>query len=132
MKYMLLTYLDEQKWLALSAEQQREEMEKCQPHVDWLVSSGKLLGGAPLHPASTATTVRAHGGKRIVTDGPFAETREQLGGYTLIEAKDLDEAIDIAAGYLGDESLASIEVRPILDLADLPGAERMAHQVQAV
>jgi hypothetical protein len=132
MKYMLLTYLDEQKWLALSEEQQRAEMEKCQPHVEWLASSGKLLGGAPLHPVSMATTVRAQGGKRIVTDGPFAETREQLGGYTIIEANDLDEAIDIAAGYLGDESLASIEVRPILNVAEVPGGEPLAKHVQAV
>ncbi len=58
--------------------------------------------------------------------------REQLGGYTLVEAKDLDEAIDIAAGFLGDDSLASIEVRPILDLADLPGGEPLAEHVQAV
>ncbi len=132
MKYMLLTYMDEQKWLALSPEQQRAEMAKCEPLHVWLVSSGKVLGGAPLHPVSMATTVRAHGGKRIVTDGPFAETREQLGGYTLVEAKDLDEAIDIAAGFLGDDSLASIEVRPILDLADLPGGEPLAEHVQAV
>jgi len=132
MKYMLLTYLDEKKWLALTDEQQRADMEKCEPHVQRLASSGKLLGGSPLHPVSTATTVRAHAGKRIVTDGPFAETREQLGGYTIVEAKDLDEAIDIAAGFLGDDSLASIEVRPILDLADVPGSERFADHVRAV
>jgi hypothetical protein len=126
MQYLLLTYLDEEKWLALSKAQQREEMEKCAPHVERLQASGKLLGGNPLHPASTATTVRAHGGKRLVTDGPFAETREQLGGYTLIEATDLDEAIEIAAGYLGEDSIASIEVRPVLDLATLEAEWRAA------
>jgi hypothetical protein len=116
MQYLLLTYLDEEKWLALSEAQQREEMEKCAPHIARLEAEGKILGGQPLHPASTATTVRVHGGQRMVTDGPFAETREQLGGYTLIEARDLDEAVEIAAGYLGEDSLASIEVRPVLEL----------------
>jgi hypothetical protein len=120
MKYILLTYLDEQKWLALTEAQQQEEMARCEPHVQRLGSSGKLLDGAPLHPTSTATTVRVHQGKRLVTDGPFAETREQLGGYTLIEASDLDEAIDIAAGFLGDDSWVTIEVRPVLDLTGLP------------
>ena len=117
MKYMLLTYLDEQAWLAMTPEQQRAEMAKCEPHVQRMLAAGKILGGAPLHPTATATTVRAHGGKRLITDGPFAETREQLGGYTLIEADNLDEAIEIAAGYLGEESMATIEVRPIVDLS---------------
>src|SRR6266550_3335635 len=100
MHYLLLTYLDEQQWLALTEAQQKEEMAKCEPHIQRLLGSGKLLGGAPLHPTSTATTVRVQAGKRLVTDGPYAETREQLGGYSLIEAKDLDEAIEIAAGFM--------------------------------
>jgi hypothetical protein len=85
--------------------------------VQSLLASGKLLDGAPLHPTSTATTLRVKGGKRLVTDGPYAETREQLGGYTLIEAQDLDEAIEIAAGFLGDSDLATIEVRPVVEFA---------------
>jgi hypothetical protein len=117
MKYMLLTYLDEREWLALSEEQQQVEMAKCEPHVQSLLASGKLLDGAPLHPTSMATTLRFKGGKRLVTDGPYAETREQLGGYTLIEAKDLDEAIEIAAGFLADSEIATIEVRPVVELA---------------
>jgi hypothetical protein len=120
MKYMLLTYMDEQKWFALTPAQQQEEMAKCEPHVQRLASSGKLLDGAPLHPTSMATTVRVREGKRLVTDGPFAEAREQLGGYTLIEAKDLDEAIEIAAGFMGDGSWATIEVRPVVDLTEMP------------
>lgn len=116
MKYMLLTYLDEQEWLALSEAQQKEEIARCQPHVERLTASGKILGGAPLYPTSTAATIRVHGGKRLLTDGPFAETREQLGGYTLIEARDQAEAIEIAAGFLGDGSRATIEVRPIVEL----------------
>jgi hypothetical protein len=117
MKYMLLTYLDENAWAALSKEQQLAEMQKCEPHVKRLLSAGKILDGAPLHPTSTATTVRVKQGKRLVTDGPFAEAREQLGGYTLIEAANLDEAIDIAAGFFAgeDTGMATIEVRPVVD-----------------
>ena len=118
MKYLLLTYLDQNAWLALSADQQKAEMESCGPHVQWLVSSGKLLGGAPLEPTSAAATVKVRGGKRLVTDGPFAELREQIGGYTLIEAKDRAEAIEIAAGFFGTsplDSRATIEVRPVVD-----------------
>jgi hypothetical protein len=117
MKYMLLTYLNEREWLALSEEQQQVEMARCEPHVQSLLANGKLLDGAPLHPTSTATTLRVKSGKRLVTDGPYAETREQLGGYTLIEAKDLDEAIEIAAGFLADSEIPTIEVRPVVELA---------------
>jgi hypothetical protein len=120
MKYMLLTYLDEKAWLALTPEEQQREMSKCQPHVEKLMGTKKLLAGAPLHPTSTATTIRSRGGKRLLTDGPFAETREQLGGYTLIEADDLDDAIAIASGFLADSEIATIEVRPIVDFAGVP------------
>jgi hypothetical protein len=116
MKYMLLTYLDEKAWLSLSAAEQKRLMEECGPHIQKLLAAGKIIAGAPLHPTSTATTVRYRGGKRVLTDGPFAETREQLGGYTIIEADDLDDAIAIATGFVGTSAMASIEVRPIVDL----------------
>jgi len=116
MKYMLLTYLNEKTWLEMTPEQQKREMDSCAPHVQKLMGQNKLLAGAPLHPTSTATTVRYRDNKRLLTDGPFAETREQLGGYTIIEAKDLDEAIEIATGFVGTSTLASIEVRPIVEL----------------
>jgi hypothetical protein len=115
MKYMLLTYIDENAWHAMSPEEQRAEMARCEPHVKRLIKNGKMVDGAPLHPTSTATTIRVQAKKRMVTDGPFAETREQLGGYTLIDAADLDEAIEIAAGFLGDGSFATIEVRPVVE-----------------
>jgi hypothetical protein len=115
MKYMLLTYLDENAWLAMSDADRQKEMAKCEPHVRRLVASGQVLDGAPLHPTATATTIRVKRNKRLVTDGPFAETREQLGGYTLIEAANLDEAIEVAAGFLGEGSMATIEVRPVVD-----------------
>jgi hypothetical protein len=120
MKYMLLTYLDENAWLALTPEEQQRRMEAPGPHIKALKEKKKLLAGGPLHPTSTATTVRYRDGKRIVTDGPFAETREQLGGYTIIEADDLDDALAIASGFIGTQSLASIEVRPILEFDGVP------------
>jgi hypothetical protein len=95
-KYMLLIYFDE-AWdkLSLTARQQiyGEQLQLSEQ----LTSTGQYLAGAPLQPPSTATHVRIRDGKRLVTDGPFAETREQLGGYMLIDVKDLDEAIAIAA-----------------------------------
>jgi hypothetical protein len=119
MKYMLLTYLDEQAWAKLSEAEQKRAMAECGPHVQELIASGKILGGAPLHPTSMATTVSVRDGKRLVTGGPFAETREQLGGYTLINANDLDEAIAIAAGFLGTGSMATIEIRPVVEMEGL-------------
>lgn len=118
MKYMLLTYLDEKAWLASSPEEQRREMEACGPHVEKLLASKKLLAGAPLHPTTTATTLRIQGGKRLLTDGPFAETREQLGGYSILEADNLDDAIAIATGFLASSSTfkVTLELRPIVDL----------------
>jgi hypothetical protein len=116
MKYMLLTYLDEKAWLSLSAAEQKRVMEECGPHIQKLQAANKLIAGAPLHPTSTATTVRHRDGKRVLTDGPFAETREQLGGYTIIEADNLDDAIAIASGFVGTSTIPSIEVRPIVDL----------------
>jgi hypothetical protein len=116
MKYMLLTYLDEKAWLSLSAADQKRLMDECGPHIQKLLATNKLIAGAPLHPTSTATTVRYRDGKRVLTDGPFAETREQLGGYTIIEADNLDDAVAIATGFVGTSTMASIEVRPIVDL----------------
>ena len=80
---------------------------------------GQFLAAAPLHPTSTATSVRVRDGKRLVTDGPFAETREQLGGYFLIEAKDLDEALGIAA-RIPMARKGTVEVRPVIEIMGLP------------
>jgi len=118
MKYMILTYLDEKAWLEMSKDEQKAEMESCFPNVKPYFDAGKILGGAPLHPTSTATTVTYKDGKRVLTDGPYAETREQLGGYTILEAKDLDEAIAIATAFIKTDgtSRARLELRPIVDL----------------
>jgi hypothetical protein len=120
MKYMILTYLDEKRWLALSPEEQNRLMAECVPHIEKLKGTNKLLAGAPLHPTTTATTVRQRDGRRILTDGPFAETREQLGGYAIIEADDLDDAIAIASGFLGTTDMTSLELRPIVDFEGTP------------
>jgi hypothetical protein len=117
MKYMFLTYLDERAWHALTEAEQQAAMAQCEPHVQALVAAGKFLDGAPLHPTSAATTIRVRDGRRVVTDGPFTETHEQLGGYTLIDARDLDDAIAIAAGFLGASSIATIEIRPVAPFA---------------
>src|SRR4030095_12120302 len=93
MKYMLLVYLDEQ---ALSETERQECYVKSAQLAQELNDNGNYVSAGPLHPVATATSVRIREGKRFVTDGPFAETREQLGGYYLIDAKDLDEAISIA------------------------------------
>ena len=93
MKYMMLVYLDEQ---AMSETEREHCYVESAQLTQQLNSSGQYLDASPLHPISTATSVRVREGKRLVTDGPFAETREQLGGYYLIDARDLDEAIRIA------------------------------------
>ena len=116
MKYMLLIYMEEQ---AMSeTERQKCYVESAQL-ARQLHANGQYLDAAPLHPVATATSVRMRDGKRIVTDGPFAETREQLGGFFLINAKDLDEAIGIAA-RIPAARLGSVEIRPVMEVAGLP------------
>ena len=125
MRYMLLVYLDEQ---ALNETEREHCYVESVQLTQELHASGHYLAAAPLHPTPAATSVRVREGKRLVTDGPFAETREQLGGYFLIDAKDLDEAIGIAARIPGAR-WGTIEIRPVIELAGLPvepGAARLA------
>lgn len=116
MKYMLLIYLDER---ALSEAERVECYAESTSLAHEIRSSGQYLAANPLHPTAVATSVRVRNGKQIVTDGPFAETREQLGGYFLIEAKDLDEAIAIAA-RIPMARKGTVEVRPVVEIAGLP------------
>jgi hypothetical protein len=120
MKYMFLTYLDEKEWDKLGEKEQQKRMAECEPHVRQLLRSGKFLAGSPLDYSSTGATVRLRKGKPLITDGPFAETREQVAGYTLIEAESLEEATKIATGFLGTRSQAIIEVRKIAEIEGLP------------
>ncbi len=115
MKYLFMVYLDEKAWADLDETKRQEIMAEPARHVERLLANGKFLGGGPPHPTSTATTVRLRDGEPLVTDSPFAETREQLGGYALIEAADLDEAIRIAKDLLGTRSPSTIEIRPMLE-----------------
>lgn len=116
MKYMLLVYINEQ---TLSDAKRQECYGESVQLTHQLKSNGQYLAANPLHPVTTATSVRVRDGKPLVTDGPFAETREQLGGYFLVDAKDLDEAIGVAARIPGAR-LGTVEIRPILELAGLP------------
>jgi hypothetical protein len=92
-----------------------------------LNARGQFLGANPLQPVATATSLRVREGKRLITDGPFAETREQLGGYFLIDANDLDEAIGIAA-RIPAAKRGTVEIRPVIDIHGLPGANDEARQ----
>jgi hypothetical protein len=116
MKYMLLIYLDEN---GLSEGERSQCYQESAQFAVQLSKTGQYLAAGPLHPTSTATSVRMRDNKRVVTDGPFAETREQLGGYFLIAARDLDEAIGIAekvpAGRWG-----TVEIRPVMEISGLP------------
>ena len=116
MKYMLLVYLDER---AMSENEREQCYIKSAQLAQEIHSNGQYLDAAPLHPISTATSVRVRDGKRLVTDGPFAETREQLGGYYLIDAKDLDEAMRIAERIPGAR-WGTVEIRPVMEIAGLP------------
>jgi hypothetical protein len=117
---MLLVYSDENAW----GEGERENcfVESTQLCHD-LNRAGKFISAAPLHGVATATSVRIREGRRLVTDGPFAETREQLGGFFMIEAKDLDEAIAVAARIPGARK-GTVEVRPVVELSGLPEVEQ--------
>jgi hypothetical protein len=116
MRYMLLIYMDEQ--VMSDAEREHCYAESTQLTHD-LNAKGQYVDAAPLHPVATATSVRMRDGRRIVTDGPFAETREQLGGFFMIDAKDLDDAICIAARIPGAR-MGTVEIRPVLALPGMP------------
>jgi hypothetical protein len=116
MRYMLLIYTDEKAWT-------NDEREHCYAESTALTRElhdrGQYLGASPLYPVATAMSVRVREGKPLVTDGPFAETREQLGGFFLIEAKDLNEAISIASRIPGARK-GTVEVRPVMEINGLP------------
>jgi len=116
MKYMLLVYLDEN---ILSEEERNACYRDSAKLAQDLASTGNHIDASPLHLTSAATSIRVRNGKRMVTDGPFAETREQLGGFYLIETKNLDEAIGIAE-RVPVSNVGTIEIRPVLEITGLP------------
>lgn len=105
MKYLCLVYLDQEHWGACPDA-------ACGEYAQGLIENGHMLAAEPLHPVHTATSVRVRDGQLTVTDGPFAETKEMLAGFYLVDAKDLDEAIDIASG-IPPAKYGTIEVRPV-------------------
>jgi len=113
MRYMLLIYDDEKAWGKMSEPERGAIFKQYGEFTTSIRASGAFLAGAPLQPTSTATTVRGKNGKTVTTDGPFAETKEQLGGYSIIEVRNLDEALSVAARNPLLRGGHSIEVRPI-------------------
>ena len=116
MKYLLLIYMDENAMT--DTEREHCYVESTQLAQD-LHTKGQFVASAPLHPVATATSVRVREGKSLVTDGPFAETREQLGGFYLVNAQDLDAAIAIANRIPGAR-VGTVEIRPVIEIAGLP------------
>ncbi len=117
MRYLLMIYEREAEWAGMSEAQQGEIFGEYMAFTAKLKAGGSYLGGNPLQPSSTATVVRVEAGKTLTTDGPYAETREQLGGYYLVEAADLDQALSFAAEIpSARHGVAVIEVRPILEI----------------
>jgi hypothetical protein len=112
MKYLLLIYGEERHWDTLQDADRQKIYKEYMTFSEDIKTSGNYVGGNELQPIGTASTVRVRNGKRAVTDGPFAETKEQLGGYYLVEAKDLDEALNLAA-RIPSVRWGAIEVRPI-------------------
>ena len=112
MKYLCLIYDDEKKWETMSKAEADAYMGEYFAFTDGIKASGHYIGGEALQPVQTATTVRSRNGKLSTTDGPFAETKEQLGGYYLIEARDLNDALQVAQ-RIPSVRTGSIEVRPI-------------------
>jgi hypothetical protein len=115
MRYMLLIYSREAQWNEMSEQARGQVYGEYMAFTEAIKKSGHYKAGDPLQPTSSATTVRMKNGKAVATDGPFAETREQLGGFYIVDAKDLDEANEIA-GRVPGAKYGSIEVRPIMDM----------------
>jgi hypothetical protein len=116
-KYMLLMYFEENT--SVTEEQRQECYLESAAFAQNLAANGQFVTAAPLQPTSTATSLRLENGKRLITDGPFAETREQLGGFFIVNARDLDEAIDIAARVPAGR-WGTVEIRPIVEVPTLP------------
>ena len=118
MRYALLIYANEQDWASQTEEQSQAVNQEYMAFTKDIIDRGLMKGGEALQATATATTVRVRDGETLTTDGPFAETKDQLGGFYLVDCKDLDEAIEVAA-RIPDVRRGSIEIRPIMDV-DMP------------
>ena len=121
MQYMLLIYGDQNGWQSRTEEENNQLMQDYYQFTEDLQKSGSMVGGDALEPTQTATTVRVRNDETLTTDGPFAETKEQLGGFYALECKDLDEALAWAA-KIPEAKYGAVEVRPVIDYAALEGA----------
>ena len=124
MQYMLLVHHDEEAFMELDEAKRQQMLEESVQLTHQLHANGHYVSASPLHPAATAAIVRVHDGKPTVTDGPFVETKEQLAGYFLIDAKDLNEAIRIAAQVPGAR-IGTVEVRPVKEIEGLPSEKNI-------
>ena len=130
MQYMLLIYSNEKDWDKQTPEQMGEVMAEYNAFTESIVKSGNYKAGEPLEPTTAATTVRVRNGKTQITDGPFAETREQLGGFYWVEAKDLDQALQMAA-RIPSVRVGCIEVRPIMPMEKMKAVAAADSALQA-
>jgi hypothetical protein len=112
MRFICLGYIEDTKWESLSADQQKALMEECFVYDDFLRKNGHFAGGEALQPGRTAKTVSEKNGKIVVTDGPFAETKEQIGGILILEAKDMDHAVGLMSKHPGVRLGGPFEIRP--------------------
>lgn len=115
MKYLCLVYVEEKTLNALPRAERQSLSDESMAYCDTLQKGGQLLAASPLHPVETATTVRIRNGKASTTDGPFAETKEQLGGFLMIDVRDLNDAIRVASNFPAAR-IGSVEVRPMKDM----------------
>jgi hypothetical protein len=118
MQYMMMIFADETKWSKLPRERLSTVMDEYREFTQAIVKSGHFRAGAQLQPTSTSTTVREKSGKRLTTDGPFVESKEQLGGYYLVECRDLDEALGIAGRIPGLQLGDVVEIRPLVPTSE--------------
>ena len=127
MKYLLTIYGDESAWENVTPEDMKTVLDAYGAFGQEATDKGAFLGGEGLQPTQTATTVRVRAGERILTDGPFAETKEQLGGYYLLDCKDLDEAIEWA-GKIPGAATGCVEVRPVMDYEGAGATDQQAER----
>jgi hypothetical protein len=120
LKFLCLGYIDEKEWDAIPKSEQDAMMQECFAYDDVLRRNGHFVGGEALQSARTARTLRWKGGKVLVTDGPFTETKEQLGGLLVLEAKDMDHAIELMSKHPGVRLGGPFEIRPV---EELPGVQ---------
>jgi hypothetical protein len=130
MKYLCLIYENEKNWETMAPADSEAIMNEYFAFTDGIRRSGHYVAGEALQPTSTATTVKVRNGKVSTTDGPFAETKEQLGGFYMIDAKDLNEAIQVAA-KIPSARLGAIEIRPVVDFSQEAGNREEAEGAHA-